>query len=93
LVLGSKSRKKHQSWSIDCASTEDGLALGVEYPLLAVLECEVDAGDLVALDVDLADPSIGKNGQVLALLLASENGMDVRNTSAAPSAVIWVVGY
>jgi hypothetical protein len=91
LLLGAKTREEHQARGIDGASAENGLALRVEGTLLAGLECNVNAGNLVALDVDLADPRVGEDSQVVALLLATKDRMNVGNTSAASSAVVGVV--
>ena len=91
LGLGAQTRKQQKSRGVDCACADDGLALGAEGTLLAVLECDIDTCDLVALDIDLADPRIGEHSQVLTLLLLAKDGVDVSDTSAAPSAIVRVV--
>jgi hypothetical protein len=92
LLLGTQTGQQHQAGSIDCASAEDGLGTGVERALGAVLEGDVDASDLVASDVDLADPGVCKDGEVGSLLVTPQDGVDVGNTGTASAAVVGVVG-
>lgn len=91
LVLGAQTREKHEAGSVDCASAEDGFAFGRKNALFAVLEGYIHAEDLVALNIDLADPCVGQDSQVLPLLLIAKNGVDVGNGSAASAAIVGVV--
>lgn len=91
LLLGSKTGQEHETGSVDGTSAENGLALGVEGVLGAILESNVDTSDLVTLDVDLADPGVGQNGQVGSLLVTTEDGVNVSNGSTASVAVVGVV--
>lgn len=91
LVLGAETGQEEQAGGVDCAGAEDGLAPWAEGALLPALQGQVDARDLVTLDVDLADPGVGKDGQVVALLVAAEDGVDVGDGGAASPAVVGVV--
>lgn len=91
LLLGSQTGQQHQTRSVDCTGAEDCLVLRVQHVLGAVLESDVDSSDLVAGNVDLADPSVGEDSQVGPLLSTAQDGVDVCNTGAAPASVVGVV--
>lgn len=91
LLLGSNTRQKHEPGSVNSTSAENGLGLGVESVLGTVLESNVDTSDLVALDVYLADPSVGQNSQVRSLLVTTKDGVDVSNRSTASVTIVGVV--
>lgn len=91
LLLGAETGEKHKTGGIDCTGAENGLALGREGVLAAVLKGDINAGDLVAGSVDLADPSVGENSQVLTLLGSAKNGVDVCNRCAGSAAIVGVV--
>lgn len=92
LLLGAQAGEEHEARGVDCAGAEDGLARGGEDARFAGLEGESHAQDLVGLDVDLADPCVCEDGEVLAGLFAAEDGVDVGDRGAAPAAVVGVVG-
>ncbi|GJC98195.1 hypothetical protein ColKHC_07021 [Colletotrichum higginsianum] len=76
LLLGADAGQQHEARGVDGAGREDGLGAGGDGALGAVLEGEVDAGDGVAADVELGDPGVGEDGQVRALLVAAQEGVD-----------------
>lgn len=57
------------------------------------MQGDVHAGHTVTVEVDLAYPCVGEDGQVGTLLVATEDGMDVGYTGTAPVAGVWVVGH
>lgn len=91
LRLRAETREQHQPRRVDGAGGEDRFRLRLDGARGPVLELHIDAGDGVALDVDLGDPGVREDGQVGALLLAPQDGVDVGDGGAGPAAVVRVV--
>lgn len=79
LVLGTKTREQHETGSVHSASGQNGLGARVDGALGAVAKRDIDATDGVVVNVNLGDPCLEQDGQVGAVLLAAENGVNVRH--------------
>lgn len=91
LVLGAEAGQQHEARGVDRAGGQDGLGAGVDGALGAVAEGDVDAADGVVVHVDLGDPRLEQDGQVGPLLLAAQDGVDVRDRRGRAAVVVRVV--
>ncbi|PSR74455.1 hypothetical protein BD289DRAFT_217930 [Coniella lustricola] len=91
LVLGAQPRQQQQARGVDGAGAQDGLGAGVDGAARAVAQGQVDAGDGVVVDVDARDPGVGQDGQVGAVLLAAQDGVDVGDRGRGAVVVVGVV--
>lgn len=62
LVLGAQAGEEHEAGGVDGTGGEDGLGAGVDAPLGAVAQGDLDALDGAVVDVDLGDPGVGEHG-------------------------------
>ncbi|KAI6757402.1 hypothetical protein HG531_003227 [Fusarium graminearum] len=91
LSLGANTRVKEESGCVDGTGAKDGLLASMESVLLAGLQGNVDACSDIVLDKDLGDMGLGKNRQVGASLIASEDRVDISDGSTAAVAGVGVV--
>lgn len=90
---GADAGEEEEARGVDCAGAEDGFFAGGQGEGDAGLEGYVYACHGVVGDVDAADPGVGEDGEVGSVLVAAEDGVDVRHARAAPAAVVRVVSY
>lgn len=79
LVLGTKTGEQHKTRRVDGASRQNGLGARIDGALGAVAQRDVDATDRVVVHVDLGNPCLEQDGQVGAVLLTAEDGVNVRH--------------
>lgn len=92
VLAGTQTGEHHQTGSVDGSSAQNGLLLGAEGALLSRLQSDVDTGHGVTLNVDLGNPSVGKDSQVRTLLVTTENRVNVGDGGTASAAIVGVVG-
>lgn len=84
--------QEHESGSVDGTGAEDRFSFCGQGQTGPRLKSQVDAGDLVTTtDIDPRDPSVGEDLEVGPILLASEDGVDVRHAGGRTSSVVRVV--
>lgn len=91
LILGAQTREEHEARGVDGAGGENGLGAGVDAPLGAVAQGDLDALDGAVVHVDLGDPGVGQHGQVGPVLLAAQDGVDVGDRGGGAAVVVGVV--
>lgn len=90
---GPDAGEEEEARGVDCAGAEDGFLAGGQGEGGAGLEGYVDTCHGFVADVDAADPGVGEDGEVGSVLVAAEDGVDVRHARTAPAAVVGVVSY
>lgn len=90
---GPDAGEEEEARGVDCAGAEDGFFAGGQGERGAGLEGYVYSCRGVVGDIDAVDPGVGEDGEVGSVLVAAEDGVDVRHARAAPTAVVGVVSY
>ena len=92
LCPGTNSREEEHAGGVNGAGAEDGFFFCAEGHAVAGLEGDVYTHDGVIGGIDAGDPGVCKDGKVRAMLVTSQDGVDVGNAGAAATAIVGVVG-
>ena len=90
---GTDAGEEQEARGVDCAGAEDGFFTGGQGEGGTGLEGYIYTCYGIDSDVDAADPGVCEDGEVGSVLVATEDGVDVRHARAAPAAVVGVVSY